>query len=300
MSAGSCPVSGSLKEAVRRAFGEGVSVRRSTIVAGGDINRACTLELSDGRSVFMKRNDRRNLGFFQAEAVGLAALRSTGAVRTPEVLGVGTDGSDAFLLLEQIEAGPRSRTSSAELGLALARMHLADAGRFVKDGGFGFPEDNYIGASVQINTPRETWVEFFLRCRLQPQFERALPFFGREERKQIDRFLDRVDRFLNEPERPSLLHGDLWAGNYMIDRKGHPWLIDPAVYVGHAEADLAMTELFGGFDHAFYAAYRSEAAIAPEYKDRRDLYNLYHLLNHLNLFGAGYLSAVRAVLDRYV
>ena len=111
--------------------------------------------------------------------------------------------------------------------------------------------------------------------------------------------MERADRYLAEPEHPSLLHGDLWAGNYLIDAKGHPWLIDPAAYVGHAEADLAMTELFGGFDRAFYEAYADAAGIDPGYADRRDLYNLYHLLNHLNLFGGGYLNAVRRVLDRY-
>lgn len=289
----------SLRDAVKTVCGEGASVSRRVPVSGGDINRACLLELSDGGRVFMKENRKENLPFFTAEAAGLTAIRRTKTVRTPAVLAVGTDGNESFLLLEFIEAGPRSRRSSEELGLALAKLHGADAGPFVSGGSFGFLGDNYIGASVQINPPGETWTDFFLRCRLRPQFERALPYFDREERKRIDGFLHRAGRFLAEPAKPSLLHGDLWAGNYMIDPAGHPWLIDPAVYVGHPEADLAMTELFGGFDEAFYAAYRSAAGIDPDYKDRRDLYNLYHLLNHLNLFGGGYLSAVRAVLKRY-
>ena len=163
-----------------------------------------------------------------------------------------------------------------------------------------YDEEDEIGAGDQVNTPKDTWTEFFTECRLIPQFERAAAYFGGGERKAIDAFLNRVDRYLAEPERPSLLHGDLWGGNYMIDVQGHPWLIDPAVYVGHAEADLAMTELFGGFDRTFYDAYRSTAGIDPYYRDRKDLYNLYHLLNHLNLFGGGYLYSVKSVISRYV
>ena len=129
---------------------------------------------------------------------------------------------------------------------------------------------------------------------------RAARRWRRQRDERVQRYnVQRVHRYLAEPEKPSLLHGDLWSGNYMIDEAGHPWLVDPAAYVGHAEADLAMTELFGGFDRAFYDAYAETAGIDPEYKNRRDLYNLYHLLNHLNLFGGGYLSAVKAVLRRY-
>ena len=292
-------LSNSLQDALESTFGFGTTLRRRVPVTGGDINRAYALELSDGTRAFLKTNRRENLGFFRAEAAGLDAIRATGAVRTPAVLAVGTDGGEAFALLEYIETGPRTGTSSAELGRGLAQMHMADTGRFVEGGVFGFPEDNYIGAGRQINTPAATWTEFFVRYRLRPQFRLAMSYFDAGERQRIDRFLERADRYLAEPEHPSLLHGDLWAGNYLIDAKGHPWLIDPAAYVGHAEADLAMTELFGGFDRAFYEVYADAAGIDPEYADRRDLYNLYHLLNHLNLFGGGYLNAVRRVLNRY-
>ena len=289
----------SLMEAVRAVCGDGAAVRSRNPAAGGDINRAWTLALSDGSRVFMKENRRENLGFFTAEAGGLDAIRRTGAVRVPEVLAVGTDGGNAFLLLEYIEPGRGGPASSEKLGRSLARMHRADTKALVPGGKFVFSEDNYIGAGVQINTPKKTWKEFFIRCRLLPQFRRAEEYFDRPERKRIEAFLTNAGRHLTEPEKPALLHGDLWAGNYMVDRDGDPWLIDPAAYVGHPEADLAMTELFGGFDRAFYDAYREEAGIDPGYKDRRDLYNLYHLLNHLNLFGGGYLSAVRGVLRRY-
>lgn len=289
----------SLTDVIKSTYGSDVCIAKRSPVAGGDINRAYALQLSDGSKVFMKSNSRSNADFFRAESEGLAAIARTGCVRVPQVIAVGADGNDAFLLLEYIESGTAGRASLEELGIGLARMHMADTGAFVDGGRFGFARDNYIGAGKQINTPRDSWTKFFIECRLIPQFDRAQQYFGREERKLIDRFLSGLDRHLVEPDHPSLLHGDLWAGNYMIDWDGHPWLIDPAVYVGHREADLAMTELFGGFGRAFYDAYRDVAGIDPGYADRKDLYNLYHLLNHLNLFGSGYLYSVKAIINRY-
>ena len=290
----------SLKETIQNIFGSGAVVVRRTSAFGGDINRAYVLELSDGSKVFMKANSPKNIDFFVSEAAGLEAMRKTGTVRVPKVLGYGTDGGESFLLLEYIESGGKNRNSMAELGRNLAEMHLAETGDFSGRGRYGFVRDNYIGASTQTNTPAETWIDFFRERRLMPQFEWASGYFSGEDRKRINKLLDGLDRFLTEPEQPSLLHGDLWGGNYMVDRNGSPWLIDPATYVGHAEADLAMTELFGGFDRAFYDAYKETAGIDPGYRDRRNLYNLYHLLNHLNLFGGGYLHSVQSVIRRYV
>ncbi len=289
-----------LNETIRRVFGDTVSIKRRIPVSGGDINRAYVLELSDGGKVFMKANHRENKDFFRAESEGLSAIRKTETVRVPAEIDAGTDGGEAFLLLEYIESGSGSRSASEELGTDLALLHMADTMQFVNGGLYGFTSNNYIGAGKQINTPKQTWTEFFTECRLIPQFERAGKYFSKEEHRSIETFLGRIERYLAEPARPSLLHGDLWSGNYMIDAEGHPWLIDPAVYVGHAEADLAMTELFGGFDRTFYDAYRSAAGIDRDYKDRRDIYNLYHLLNHLNLFGSGYLHPVKSIIRRYV
>lgn len=289
-----------LNEVITSKYGNNVRIERRIPVLGGDINSAYALKLSDGSKVFMKANRRENSDFFRAEAEGLDAIRQTNTVRVPGVIAAGTDGNEAFLLLEYIASGSGGKKSSEELGTGLARMHMEDTTCFADGGRFGFASDNYIGAGVQINTPKDTWTDFFIECRLILQFECAYMYFDREERKAIDRFLNRIDRYIAEPEHPSLLHGDLWAGNYMIDKDGHPWLIDPAVYVGHAEADLAMTELFGGFDRTFYEAYRVTAGIDPSYRDRKDLYNLYHLLNHLNLFGSGYLYSVKSIINRYV
>ena len=165
---------------------------------------------------------------------------------------------------------------------------------------FGFTSDNYIGAGFQKNTPKDSFIEFFAECRLRVQFERASEYFDTSEIKAINAFLDRLDKYLIEPDHPSLLHGDLWGGNYITGPDGEAWLIDPAAYVGHFEADLAMTELFGGFRDEFYRAYFEVSPCQPGYEDRRDIYNLYHLLNHLNLFGAGYLSSVKGIVRRYV
>ena len=296
----------SLNEALAERFGAGTEVTRRTGVSGGDINRAWMLELSNGSKVFMKENSSRNIGFFIAEEEGLRALKELcgdeegGGLRVPEVYALASDGRSSFLLMEPIEAGRRTAASSEALGRGLARMHLADAHRFAGGGQFGFLHDNYIGAGIQINTPKASWIEFYAECRLRPQLERAASWFEREERMAFDAFLGRLDRYLEEPGKPSLLHGDLWAGNYMIDRSGSPWLIDPAAYVGHAEADLAMTELFGGFDGRFYDAYRETAGIDAGYPGRRELYHLYHLLNHLNLFGGTYLRSVKAILEKYL
>lgn len=174
----------------------------------------------------------------------------------------------------------------------------AEAAGLVSNGKYGFDSDNYIGRHSQINTGYDTWMEFFRDCRLEPQFQDAARYFDREDRKRIIRFLDHLDEILVEPEHPSLLHGDLWGGNVIAGNDGRAWLIDPAVYVGHAEADLAMTELFGGFPPAFYDAYKEVAPLRPGYERRRDVYNLYHILNHLNLFGRMYLPEVRHMISR--
>ncbi len=322
-----------LKETISEIYGSSVTVAKKTPVSGGDINRAYALTLSDGSKLFMKANSRENADFFRAEAEGLEAIRKTGTISVPQVIARGEDGRESFLLLEYIEEGRPNRIASyvnnrssmladinrnpsEELGRQLAELHQADTCRFVRQEfdaakrppviGFtreikyGFLSDNYIGAGYQDNTPENTWTEFFVNRRLRLQFERASRYWGSEDLKKIDRFLDRADRYLEEPVHPSLIHGDLWGGNYMIDSDRRPWLIDPAAYVGHAEADLAMTELFGGFERKFYDAYREAAGIDPGYSDRRDLYNLYHLLNHLNLFGSSYLYSVRAIVERYV
>ncbi|MBQ9549670.1 MAG: fructosamine kinase family protein [Lachnospiraceae bacterium] len=290
----------SLNEAIKALYGSEEEIKERRTVSGGDINRAYILRLSDGSELFMKENSRKNLDFFRAEVLGLAALKETGTLKIPEVKALGTDGDSAFLLMEAVNSGIRKRGFFEEFGIELAAMHMADTDSFVPGGRYGFYEDNYIGSGFQKNTAKDKWIDFFRECRLEPQLERASRYFDETDRKRQLRFLDRLDSFLYEPERPALLHGDLWGGNYMCGSDGEPVLIDPAVYVGCNEADIAMTELFGGYDRAFYSSYwKSYKYAVPGYEDRRDIYNLYHLLNHLNLFGASYLSSVRGIIGRY-
>lgn len=207
-------------------------------------------------------------------------------------------GAFSFLLLEYIESGRNTRDAKywQKFGHELAALHLSDASTCAS-GRFGFFEDNYIGATPQINSPRSTWIDFFRECRLLPQIKMAERYFDAAFLRKCDTFLSRLENYISEPKQPSLLHGDLWGGNVMCDTDGKAWLIDPAVYVGHFEADLAMTQLFGSFPRVFYDAYSEINPIEKEYSNRREIYNLYQLLNHLNLFGAGYLGEVREIID---
>lgn len=291
----------SLQEALTSLFGNGIRIQRIQPISGGDINDAFGLTLSNGSHIFMKSNAIGNLTYFTAEMQGLFAIAQTGAIQTPRILACGTDKERncSFLLLEQIHAGRRIGNYWETLGHQLAELHKSSTKDFVLDGKYGFLEDNYIGAGEQINTAKDSWISFFRDCRLEPQFRRASAYFSPEDIRKINHLLDHIGDILMEPEHPSLLHGDLWSGNVMVGEDGKAWLIDPAVYVGHAETDLAMTELFGGFASGMYAAYQEISPLQPGYEDRRDLYNLYHLLNHLNLFGGSYLLSVMRIVNRY-
>ena len=289
----------SLKEAIQKTFGKKVTIEQRKTVHGGDANDAYLLVLSDGRRAFLKENSVSNADFFKAEAEGIAAIRATDTLRVPDFYEYGTDGDKSFLLMEYIDGGRPVKYFWEKLGTGLAMMHKADTSIFTGESTYGFNKDNFIGAGKQINTTKNSWIEFFAECRLRPQFKLAERYFDSDIIKAANSLMDNLDKFLFEPERPSLLHGDLWSGNFMADEKGEPMLIDPAVYVGCNEADIAMTELFGGFDRRFYEAYFNAMGEIPGYADRRDLYNLYHLTNHLNLFGSAYLPAVVRTVRKY-
>lgn len=291
----------SLESAICSLFGEETKIESVSRISGGDINEAYGLTLTGGKCIFMKSNAKENLSFFTAEAVGLTAIAQTKAIGTPEILAVGTDndrGGYSFLLLEFISGKSRSRNYWEDFAGQLAGMHRTSTAGLISNGKYGFECDNYIGRRRQVNTGYDSWISFFRDCRLEPQFKDAARYFDREDKKKIDRFLNHIDEILVEPEYPSLLHGDLWSGNVITGNDGRAWMIDPAVYVGHAEADIAMTELFGGFPPAFYDAYKEAAPMQPGYERRRDVYNLYHLLNHLNMFGRMYLPEVKRIVGR--
>lgn len=292
----------SLEDAIVSFFGSNVKIARMERIFGGDINEAYGLTLTDGTNLFMKSNTGVKESFFAAEVKGLQAIEAAGAVRTPRILCSGTDRNKtggSFLLLEFIRKGERISDYWETFAHQLAAMHRAETSGFVAGGTYGFTDDNYIGMRCQCNIVHNSWIHFFRDCRLKPQLESASGYFDTTELNRADKLLGRLDTVLVEPEQPSLLHGDLWSGNVITGNDGKAWLIDPAVYVGHAEADLAMTELFGGFPPAFYDAYKEAAEIQPGYAKRRDLYNLYHLLNHLNMFGRSYFPSVKRIIDYY-
>lgn len=296
----------SLEAAVHAAFGNETEIIRKDRIHGGDINDAYRLSLSNGGKVFVKTNSVKNENFFQTEMAGLQALRSADKIGVPEILGIGTDEREgiSFLLLEYIESAPRIKTYWETFGHELAELHRAECRDFAEstDGNarYGFSEDNFIGATPQKNRPREKWIDFYRECRLIPQIRMAECYLDSGMRKKFTYLLEHLDSYLREPEFPSILHGDLWSGNVLCGNDGKAWILDPAVYIGNFETDLAMTQLFGSFPGTFYSAYSEINPIDPGYSERRDLYHLYHLLNHLNLFGGMYLGSVGRILNKYV
>ena len=277
-------------------FGDNVSIEEKHGVGGGCINQTSLLLLSDGRKVFLKENSLGYPELFSSESAGLSALRSADGPRVPEPYAVGRGSNSQFLLLEYIEPGRKSSDFWEVFGRRLAGLHR---GRL--EGRYGFERDNYIGASPQKNSWDTDWPRFFAEQRLRYQLELARKRGRSNERwmRGLEGIIERIQDLLPNPDHPSLLHGDLWGGNYMVDERGEAVIIDPAVYYGDREADLAMTELFGGFDRRFYDAYNEAWPIEPGYRERKELYNLYHLLNHYNLFGDSYEGSVAAIVQRF-
>ena len=260
-------------------------------VSGGDISAAWRLD-GAADSVFLKTGPASSYEMFAAEAEGLTELSQANAVRVPAVIAVGEDRSSAFIALEWLRFESIGKGSERRLGEQLAALHRTTKPRY------GWHRDNTIGLTSQINTWSDSWVDFYREHRLGYQLELAASngFTGALQTEGA-RLLKRLPVFF-EHYTPvaSLLHGDLWGGNW-ASCDGQPVIFDPAVYYGDRETDLAMTRLFGGFGKAFYAAYESSWPLQPGHRQRSDLYQLYHVLNHLNLFGSGYLGRALALID---
>lgn len=296
MSSGPIDLPDSVRSAIETVIGS--SIRHVSPVGGGCISNASRVIAGTG-VFFLKWASPPAGATFEAEAEGLKALRgASSGLTVPEVLDVSGAGLDrpGHLLMEWLEEGPKTLASWESLGAGLARLH-----RGSDEDRYGFDRDNYIGRLPQANGWKSGWVAFFAEQRILPQV--ALARSSGRWTHQLDRGLNGLLRALPaiipESPRPSLVHGDLWAGNVLATEKGAPALIDPAVYYGHREVDLAMSELFGGFHRAFYTSYETEWPIEPGYEERRDVYNLYHLINHLNHFGSSYFSQVEGVLRRF-
>lgn len=268
-------------------------------VAGGDIGRSYYVETKERKCFVKYRSDLPSL-VFQREAEGLALLRETDAVSVPEMYYAGEiPGKDGgMIVLEWIDPGSSHQMIEEALGRGVAELHRKKSA----SGQFGLQNDNYIGLLPQPNGWCESWQEFYLKHRLLPMMRLAeergrLPV---ERSKRLMRLAESLERWIPVGSEPSLLHGDLWHGNWIASAHGQPYLIDPAVFYGDREYEMAFTELFGGFSSRFYAAYEEIYPLPPDYGERRPLYQLYYLLVHLILFGETYGSSVDRILARYV
>lgn len=259
-------------------------------VSGGCIHQALRVQTDSGESFFLKQEPGKFPDIFLREAEGLAALRITGGPVVPDVYLVGED----YLLLSDLQPAPRCPDFWKIYGRQLAQLHLQHSPRF------GFESDNYIGSNPQENTWIGDGWEFFQDLRLFNQINWAKDnsLLDSTDVLRLENIVERLPVLI--PEGPaSLIHGDLWSGNLITDQAGKPALIDPAVHYGWAEADLAMAELFGHYPAQFYESYSEINPLEKGYRSRFPIYNLYHLLNHLNLFGRGYLPQIRTILDHY-
>ena len=284
-----------ISQQVHATTGISLAPETARSVGGGCINAAYLLQGSlagDTQPFFVKTNTAAGLAMFEAEAEGLQALADSHSLQVPMPMAYGLAGREAYLMMEYLPL--KSTGDEAQLGIGLATMHQTLAEQF------GWQRDNTIGSTPQHNPWTADWISFWAEHRLGFQLEqagrngadRAVLRRGETLRHALPAF------FTAYQPVPSLLHGDLWSGNYAFDAQGQPVIFDPAVYFGDRETDLAMTELFGGFSSTFYAAYQSAWPLDTGYATRKTLYNLYHILNHFNLFGGGYLSQANGMIER--
>lgn len=309
-----------ISDATHRPF----EVRGSTPVGGGSINEAYRLDGTDGTHYFLKLNDSRHLTMFVAEAAGLEAIAATNTIRVPLPIAHGSAGKQSYLVLEYLDLS--SRGDVRLLGEQLAALHRFTSDRADvnsrasekvnsshsrpecyatpchgrKEKSYGFAHDNFIGTTPQPNDWKVDWIDFWREQRLGFQLRLAAENgYGSQLQRLGEKLSDVLPAFFaGYTPQPSLLHGDLWSGNHAFLADGTPAIFDPAAYYGDRECDLAMTELFGGYSSDFYAAYRTAYQLDAGYTKRRDLYNLYHILNHANLFGGGYARQAEQMMQR--
>ena len=264
-------------------------------ISGGDINEARVLKTKSGLFFIKFNSAPLTFEMLSTEAKGLQLLRSTKVIKIPSIIFVGKADSSAFLILEYIEPCPHSFQSSEKLGEQLAQLHQNSNDKF------GLDHDNFIGTLAQRNHNHDTWNQFYLNERLNPQivFAQNKNLLPSSTSTKFERLFQQLNNIC--PEEPAaLIHGDLWKGNFIVTKNNTPVLIDPAVSYSHREMDLAMTKLFGGFEPCFYDAYNNSFPLAPQFEERVEIYQLYYLLVHLNLFGSSYLPSIQAILKKYI
>lgn len=280
-----------LSEAIEQATTTPCTITGSSSVAGGCINSAYKVQ-TDNTAYFVKFNALNKLSMFEAEAEGLTELRKAKAIRVPQAVCCGTLGHESFIVMEYLALSRRGSMSVFAEQLALLHRKTSSY--------FGWHRSNTIGSTEQVNTEAESWLEFWNSCRLgfqlklarQNSANKALLDMGERIQADLDKF------FTSYSPQVSLLHGDLWSGNYAFTDAGEPLIFDPATYYGDREAELAMTELFGGFGGEFYRHYNECWPLDDGYSVRKTLYNLYHILNHFNMFGGGYESQANGMCQR--
>ncbi|AFL84207.1 fructosamine-3-kinase [Belliella baltica DSM 15883] len=276
------------------SFGKEIEVNQARLVAAGNVNQGIQL-ITDKGSYFLKVNFENTKDIFEKEALGLRLLSKSCPLTVPEVIYFGEVEDFNFLLMEWIDSSERSIDYWEKLGEGLAQMHMTT------QESFGLTYSNYISSLSQNNQYTSLWADFFIDQRLEPLIGRAF-FEGLVDESFLKKFrliYPKLRDFFPK-ERPALVHGDLWSGNVMADKNGHPSLIDPAIYYGNREIDLAFSRMFGGFDQRFYDAYNAIFPLSDGFEDRKEIYNLYPLLVHLLLFGKSYLSGIQKTVNKLI
>lgn len=278
---------------ITQATGQEFAIANTNSVSGGCINQGYKVS-SDKAEYFVKLNDASQIEMFIAEAVGLKQMFATQTITVPQPICYGTVDSSSYLVLQWLELGRGSSQSYREMGRQLAAMHREGTAEH-----FGWERNNTIGSTPQINTQNDNWADFFAEQRIGYQLKLAKRRGG--SFPDTNQVVEAVrDKLVDRKPEASLVHGDLWSGNAAIAADGSPVILDPATYYGDRETDLAMTELFGGFPAAFYDGYNEVWQLDSGYQQRKSIYNLYHVLNHFNIFGGGYANQAKRIIRQLV
>ncbi|WP_080874314.1 fructosamine kinase family protein [Oceanobacillus timonensis] len=277
-------------------IGDNTSIQTKTPVSGGDINQAYYIQTGK-QAYFIKVNRQAESGFFQVEANGLERIRSTQTIAVPEVYYFDQSSGDQemTLIMEWIQ-GEKTATTEQQLGEQLASMHAAGG-----SGQYGLDQSTYVGKLHQPNGWYTDWADYFRECRLQPQFDIAVQLnrMNQNRRMKLEKLMDNLDKYLPKQPQVSLLHGDLWGGNWIAGQAGKPYLIDPSILYGDHLFELSFTEVFGGFSNTFYSQYQNVFPLEDYYEEIKPIYQLFYLLVHLNMFGEVYGGSVDRILKRY-